>query len=161
MLYLLDANTLIRANADYYPIGRIPQFWNWLIACGEAGRVKIPNEIADEVTAGRDDVADWLKGADAKAALRLGERVEVASLRHVVANGYAPDLDATEMQKIGKDPFLVAYALGKTDRTVVTKELSKPSKLRANRKVPDVCDSCRVTWLDDFGFYRSADFRIT
>ena len=161
MLYLLDANTLIRANADYDPIERIPQFWDWLIECGRAGRVKIPNEIADEVTAGRDEVADWLKGEDAKIALRLGERVEVASLRHVVANGYAPDLDATEMQKIGKDPFLVAYALSKVDRTVVTKEFSKPSKQRANRKVPDVCNICGITWLNDFGFYREAGFRIT
>ena len=108
MLYLLDANTLIRANADYYPIERIPQFWDWLIEGGRAGRIKIPNEIADEVMAGRCEVADWLKGEDAKTALRLGERVDVASLRHVVTNGYAPDLDATEMQKIGKDPFLIA-----------------------------------------------------
>ncbi|MFN8682746.1 DUF4411 family protein [Paracoccus sp. P2] len=160
MLYLLDANTLIRANADYYPIDRIPQFWDWLIDCGHAGRVKIPNEIADEVTAGRDDVADWLKEENAKSALRLGEKVDVAALRHVVAHGYAPDLDSTEMQKIGKDPFLVAYAIGKLDRTVVTKELSKPSKQRANRKVPDVCNVCGVTWLNDFGFYRDADFRI-
>ncbi|MFN3273057.1 MAG: DUF4411 family protein [Paracoccus sp. (in: a-proteobacteria)] len=160
MLYLLDANTLIRANADYYPIERIPQFWEWLIECGQAGRVKIPNEIADEVTAGRDEVADWLKSEDAKNALRLRERVDVASLRHVVANGYAPDLDAIEMQKVGKDPFLVAYALGKTDRRVVTKENSKPTAQRANRKVPNVCDSCGVLWLNDFGFYREADFRI-
>ena len=160
MLYLLDANTLIRANADYYPIERIPQFWDWLIECGRAGLVKIPNEIADEVTAGRDDVATWLKAEDAKNALRLGERVDVAALRHVVANGYAPDLDATEMQKIGKDPFLVAYAFGKAARTVVTKEQPKPSKQRANRKVPDVCDVCQVPWLNDFGFYRAADFRI-
>lgn len=160
MLYLLDANTLIRANGDYYPIERIPQFWDWLIERGRAGHVKIPREIADEVIAGNDEVADWLKEDDAKTALRLDERVDVASLRHVVSNGYAPDLDATEMQKIGKDPFLVAYALGKADRTIVTKELSKPSKQRANRKVPDVCNVCGVTWLNDFGFYRAADFRI-
>lgn len=55
-MYLLDANTLIRANGDYYPIKRIPQFWDWLIVKGKAGVVKIPNEIADEITAGRDDV---------------------------------------------------------------------------------------------------------
>lgn len=122
--------------------------------------MRFPCEIADEVTAGRDDVSDWLRGEDAKTALRLGERVDISCLRHVVANGYAPDLDATEMQKIGKDPFLVAYALGKTNRTVVTKELSRPSKQRANRKVPDVCDVCGVTWLTAFGFYREADFRI-
>ncbi len=160
MLYLLDANTLIRANADYYPIDRVPQFWDWLVECGNAGLAKIPNEIAEEVTAGRDDVADWLRETNTKTALRLDERIDVARLRHVVAYGYAPDLDATEMQKIGKDPFLVAYALGKSDRTVVTKEFSRPSKQRANRKVPDVCDSCGVAWLNDFDFYRVADFRI-
>lgn len=160
MLYLLDANTLIRANADYYPIERIPPFWSWLIECGRAGRVKIPNEIADEITAGRDQVADWLKGEDAKTALRLGERVDVAHLRHVTSIGYAPDLNATEMQRIGMDPFLVAYAFGTSDRSVVTKENSKPTAQRANRKVPDVCDICGVRWLNDFGFYREADFRI-
>jgi len=157
--YLLDADTLIRANADYYPIKCIPQFWDWLIGRGNAGRVKIPNEIADEVTAGRDEVADWLRSGHAKTALRLGEKVDVAAVRRVVANGYAPDLDATEMQRIKKDPFLVAYAVGKTDRTVVTNERPKPAAQRANRKVPDVCDACRVPWMNDFGFYRTADFR--
>lgn len=34
MLYLLDANVLIRAHSDYYPIDRIPQFWEWLIREG-------------------------------------------------------------------------------------------------------------------------------
>jgi hypothetical protein len=160
VLYLLDANTLIRANADYYPIDRIPHFWNWLIECGIAGRVKIPNEIADEVTAGRDEVSDWLKEEGAKTALRLDERVDLAALRRVVDNGYAPDLDETELLKIGKDPFLISYALAKADRTVVTKEQSRPSKLRANRKVPDVCVTCAVNWLSDFAFYRAADFRI-
>jgi hypothetical protein len=160
VLYLLDANTLIRANADYYPIDRIPQFWSWLIECGNVGRVKIPNEIADEVTAGRDEVSDWLKEEDTKTALRLDERVDLAALRHVVDHGYAPDLDETELLKIGKDPFLISYAFAKADRTVVTKEQSRPSKLRANRKVPDVCMTCRVNWLTDFAFYRAADFRI-
>ena len=30
-LYLLDANVLIRAHEDYYPVDRIPPFWTWLI----------------------------------------------------------------------------------------------------------------------------------
>jgi hypothetical protein len=161
VLYLLDANTLIRANADYYPLERIPHFWDWLVECGKNDRVKIPNEIADEIIVGHDQVADWLKGEDAKSVMRLDEKVDVAALRNVVNNGYAPDLDATEMQKIGRDPFLIAYALGKSSRSVVTKEVSKPTKQRANRKVPDVCDMCGVRWFSDFGFYKDADFRIT
>ncbi|MCY4508918.1 MAG: DUF4411 family protein [Acidobacteria bacterium] len=31
MLYLLDANVLIDAHRDYYPLGRVPEFWDWLI----------------------------------------------------------------------------------------------------------------------------------
>ncbi|REG52541.1 hypothetical protein EQ718_07875 [Paracoccus versutus] len=38
----------------------------------------------------------------------IGEKIDVTFLRHVVAHGYASYLDSTEMQKIGKDPFLVA-----------------------------------------------------
>lgn len=30
MLCLLDANVLIGAHNDYYPIDRMPQFWEWL-----------------------------------------------------------------------------------------------------------------------------------
>ncbi len=39
MLYLLDANTLIDAKRDYYPIERIPEFWDWLIHQGEQDKV--------------------------------------------------------------------------------------------------------------------------
>lgn len=49
MLYLLDANVLIDANRDYYPIERVPEFWDWLAAIGEQGQAKIPLEIYAEV----------------------------------------------------------------------------------------------------------------
>lgn len=159
-MYLLDANTLIRANADYYPIKRIPQFWNWLIIKGKAGVVKIPNEIADEITAGSDDVSDWLKDHHAKEALRLNEAVDPALLRRVVSEGYAPDLTDAEMELLGRDPFLIAYGIARASRCVVTKETSAPSKKRANRKVPDVCTVMGVRWITPFAFYEEADFKI-
>ncbi|MGR3318439.1 MAG: DUF4411 family protein [Candidatus Anammoxibacter sp.] len=48
MLYLLDANTLIDAKRDYYPIGQVPEFWEWLVYCGQQGDVKIPIEVYEE-----------------------------------------------------------------------------------------------------------------
>lgn len=102
-MYLLDANTLIHANATYYPISRIPYFWDWLIEQGRAGVCKLPNEIADEITVGHGSLSDWLKEADAKAALRLDEAVDVALLRQVVGQGYAPNLNDVETTKIGRD----------------------------------------------------------
>lgn len=159
-MYLLDANTLIRANADYYPLKRIPQFWDWLIDKGNSGVVKIPNEIADEITTGRDDVSEWLKDRKIKDALRLNEAVDPSLLRRVVAQGYAPDLTDAEMELLGRDPFLVAYGMAAAGRSVVTKERSAPSKQRANRKVPDVCNVMGVRWMTAFAFYDEADFRI-
>ena len=49
MLYLLDANVLIDANRDYYPIARVPEFWDWLLEMGRLGRIRIPLEIYEEV----------------------------------------------------------------------------------------------------------------
>ena len=43
MRFLLDANVLIDANRDYYPIERIPEFWDWLAYQGRQGNVKIPD----------------------------------------------------------------------------------------------------------------------
>ena len=53
VLYLLDANVLIDANRDYYPIERVPEFWDWLVEMGELGRVKIPLEIYEEIVSRR------------------------------------------------------------------------------------------------------------
>lgn len=114
----------------------------------------------EEITAGTDAVADWLKGSGAKEAFCLDEAVNVKLVREVVTNGYAPDLTDAELPKIGRDPFLVAYGLASSGRTVVTKERYAPSKQRANRKVPIVCETMGVRWLSDFDFYEEADFRI-
>jgi len=48
LLYLLDANTLINAKNLYYPIERVPEFWDWLIHQGQQSNIKIPIEIYEE-----------------------------------------------------------------------------------------------------------------
>ena len=53
MLYLLDANVLIDANRDYYPIERIPEFWEWLLSLSTSGQVKIPQETFEEIAEGK------------------------------------------------------------------------------------------------------------
>ena len=48
-MYLLDSNVLIRAHADYYPIERIPQFWDWLHLKAKEDVLKMPLEILNEI----------------------------------------------------------------------------------------------------------------
>ena len=128
MLYLLDANVLIDANRDYYPLDRVPEFWDWLVDCGTKRLVKIPLEMYEEVLAGKDDdLTSWLK--DNRDALLLDEDVNETLVARVTDSGYAPDLSDEEIERVGRDPFLIAYALGdRTRRTVVTTEVSKPKK---------------------------------
>ena len=55
MLYLFDANVLITASNTYYPIDQVPEFWGWLRFQGQAGKIKLPLEIMEEILAGRKD----------------------------------------------------------------------------------------------------------
>ena len=111
MLYLLDANVLIDANRDYYPIDRVPEFWEWLADAGENDRVKIPLEVYEEIKEGDDGLAEWIKNDQNKEALLFDEDVDVSLVSRVTDDGYADDLSDDEVEKIGRDPFLVAHAL--------------------------------------------------
>ena len=161
MVYLLDANVMIRAHEDYYPIDRIPQFWAWLASLGEAGIAKVPYEIYGEIAVSTGPLHDWLTDAANSEAMLFDQRIDPANLNKVLTQGYASDLNDSEIEEIGQDPFLIGYAL--TDVagfTVVTKEVSAPSKQRANRRVPDVCKTFGIRSINDFEFYRELSFRI-
>jgi hypothetical protein len=157
MLYLLDANVLITAKNLYYEFGRVDQYWEWLAFHAGQGNVKIPLEIYEEITVGQDDLAAWAK--DNKAALLLEEEVNISLVQRVTAQGYAPDLTDIELEAIGRDPFLIAYALAKADnRMVVTGEV-RSNKQRQNRPIPSVCDTLGVNSCDQWAFGRALDFR--
>lgn len=161
MRYLIDANVLIDAARDYYPIEMVPEFWEWLVHQGELGNIKIPVEIFEEVSNGNDLLANWLSTGEVKAALLLEEEADADIVSVVVAEGYAPDLNDAELIKVGRDPFLIAYALAGGECSVVTTESSKPSCKRANRHVPDVCDTLGVNCINTFELTKILGFRTS
>lgn len=160
MLYLLDTSVLITANRTYYAIDRVPEFWEWLVHMGNADHVKIVDEIYEEFSDGKDGLAQWGKQDEVDSALRLAEVVDVGHVRKVISSGYAPDLTDDELEKLGRDPFLIAYAVsGKGNRTIVTTETRKPSKKRANRHIPDVCETFGLPCCNTFELTEALDFR--
>jgi hypothetical protein len=159
VLHLLDANVLITANRDYYPLERVPEFWEGLVHHATSGEVKMPVEMVEEIREGTDNLAAWLSESDHLIALCLDEQVDVALVRHVINEGYASDLADHEVEKIGRDPFLVSYALRSlAGRSVVTTEVSKPNRQRANRHLPDVCRNLQVPCIDSFGLVKVLNF---
>jgi hypothetical protein len=160
LLYLLDANVLIDANWDYYSITRIPEFWEWLEYQGRAGLVKTPVEVYEELKEGNDELAKWVKNPDVKEALLLDEEAAVEMVARVTIEGYAPDLTDDEVERIGRDPFLIGYALVDLgNRCIVTTEVSKPKRQRANRQLPDVWRDFGIPTCNTFELVRALDFR--
>jgi hypothetical protein len=150
MPYLLDASVLITANNSYYPIDRIPEYWGWL-HMGASGNVKMPLEIFEEIKERpkdqeKDRLFAWIQDDGNKDALLLLEDVVVQTVQHVVSTGYASDLTDEEVEHIGRDPFLIAYALADpANRCVVTVEVRKPTKTRHKRQLPDVCETPAIS----------------
>lgn len=160
-MYLLDASVLITAHSLYYPVDRVPEYWEWLRHVASAGSVKMPLEVFEEVTEGPENEKDlvyaWLQEEATQKALLLDAEVETDLVRRITTEGYAADLTDDEVEQIGRDPFLIAHGM-RGGHCIVTAEVSKPSKRRQNRRVPDVCDSFGVQWCDPHRFNRDLRF---
>ena len=159
MIYLLDANVLIDANRDYYRIGSVDEFWEWLVHHGEQGNIKIPEEIYEEIKAGNDDLAAWVKESETEVALKLAEEVDIELVRKVTKEGYGNNLSDIDLEKIERDPFLIAYGLvNPAQRSIVTTENSKPTKQGANRHIPDVSKQFGIQGINTYELTRLLQF---
>lgn len=162
-LYLLDANVLIDAHNKYYGADMVPEFWSWVLHCAANGVIAMPLETFEEVRGGadakRDLLNEWVCRDDVAEVLVLKEEVDPDAVA-TVTNAYAPDLNDNEIDQLGRDPFLVAYGLvDASGRCVVSNEVSKPAKQRANQKVPDICRKTGVSCCDTFAMLRRLGFR--
>ena len=166
MLYLLDANTLIDAKRDYFEFERVPEFWEWVQHQGMIGSIKIPVEIYEEFEEARkadgerDELAEWAAREDVKVSLLLEEDADPGLVSRVIAEGYCPNPTDQEIETMGRDPFLISYALRDlNNRIIVTTEVSKPAKQRANRRVPDVSRDLGIRCINNFQLLRELDFK--
>lgn len=162
MIYLLDANILITAANTYYGISRVPEFWSWLQHQGTSGFIKIPIEMYEEVLEGRkedDELLDWVKNDTNRNALVFDEASKPDLVQRVVKKGYANDLTDDEVEKLGRDPFLISYGLVDGNRCIATTEVSKPTKTRHNRHIPDVCATLKVSYCGPWELNKHLGFK--
>ena len=159
MLYLLDADTLIRGDREFYPLQRFPVFWRWLLHQGETGQAKIPIEQYEEITVGNGELVDWLREADVKDALVLNEEADPDVIGAVLSMGYGNNLNEDEVELLGRDPFLISYALSDpSNRAVVTFEVAAPNQRRGKRKIPDACAPFGIQCCNLTGLIHALDF---
>lgn len=158
MAYLLDANIFIQAKNLHYGFDFCPAFWEWLLKQHEAGKVFSIEKVADELTAGNDELAEWTKkredGFFAKPDAAVLPSLGVVS-NWATTQQYEPAAVNTFLQVA--DYYLVAQALA-AKHTIVSHEIAGNSRKRI--KVPDACLSLGLKCMTPFEMLRHEKARF-
>lgn len=149
---------LIQASNAYYPFERVPKFWTFLSQQLEAGVIKAPKIVWQEITAGDDLLAQWVqqrreKGLCVSASKSVQAHIGTISA-HVVEK-YKPH-QANEFL-VGGDAWVIAHAID-DDGIVVTQE--SPRSHKAKVKIPTVCKALNVRCIDTFAMLKELGARF-
>lgn len=141
MMYLFDANTLIRSARDDFPMDREPAFWEWLDQLFQRDEMKIPECICEELLRYDDKLSAWV--GEKRDLLQRLDAPAFAYWTRVLEAYRNPT--AKDLERIQNDSLLVAHALSLNgDGTVVTYEKYKDSPVSGNIGIPTVCQRLRI-----------------
>jgi hypothetical protein len=150
--YLLDANVFMQAKNLHYGFDFCPVFWNWLLEQNAAGKVFSIEKVEDEILAGDDDLAEWVKDRGPAFFLPPSD-VVMASFPEVstwvAGKNYQPTAVNTFLQVA--DYYLVSHALA-TGAVVVTHET--PANTPKRVKIPNVCIGLDIKCMTPYEMLR-------
>ncbi len=156
--YLLDANVFIEAKNRHYGLDFCPAFWDWLIEQNRAGKVASIEKVADELRAGKDELATWAEERNDNFFLSQDHAV-IPKLNTVSkwanSNGYRPAAIATFLQ--AADYWLVAHALA-YKCTVVTHEVHADTINKI--KIRNACRSFDLDCVSPYEMLRREQARF-
>lgn len=155
-----------------YPQERFPYVWEWILEQAQHGAIKIPLEVINEVSNGdkNDVVRIWCQSN--KDIIQLSNDPTQENFNKVI-------LEYTYEPKIGKygdwlnekeldiistaDPYLAIHALDLKNQgisaCIVTAEVTKPKRVRTNRKIPDICASMNIQCVNIHFFLQVLNFK--
>jgi Domain of unknown function (DUF4411) len=151
-IYWIDAVVLIQSSNTFHPFDRVPKFWSFISQQLDAGVIKAPKIVWQEVADGNDWLAQWVQQRREKGLCVAASKSVQAYLgpisAHVVGK-YKPH-QANEFLK-GGDPWVIAHAMD-SEGIVVTQE--SPRSIKAKVKIPTVCKSLGVRCIDTFAMLK-------
>jgi len=144
--FVVDTDTLIHAyRYDFPPEGDHSGFWEWLNNLASTTDIIIPEKVIDEIKKGTDGLAELISKLD---NMEIEPTTNCLSQLPAVMNAYGVKTEI-DIEIIGKgaDSYVIAHAMN-LQATVVTNEISEPSRLEPrNKKIPDICSMLHVKYM--------------
>jgi hypothetical protein len=135
MKYSFDTSAFIEAWVRHYPHDIFPVVWEHLDGLIRHDHLKAIDEVKRELEEHGDELYDWVKRRK-----RMFCPLDADVQRRVVRiQRQFPSLVKIDKTRPDADPFVIALAQ-EHNQTVVTYEVSKPSKPR----MPDVCQKLSI-----------------
>lgn len=148
--YLLDANVFIEAKNRYYSFDICPGFWEWMDQAAPAGTSHSITKVYDELVAGNDDLAKWIKSRKDGRFLDVSDpptQQAFAQIAQTVQGGKYT-AEAKRNFLAGADPWLVAKAMT-ISAVIVTHERADP-KSKRRVPLPNICINFGVNHTNTF-----------
>jgi hypothetical protein len=139
-IYCLDANFFITPWRTYYSPYINPDYWALLESLAREGKIFTPMEIYEELSAGGDDLFDWIKQHKDIFVRTMDENVQ-QELVNLFLDPAVQELIDTKKKKNLADPFLLAY--GKAYKATVVAN---------DRRVKTICIKYNIECIKDFEF---------
>ncbi|MDU9026198.1 DUF4411 family protein [Pseudomonas corrugata] len=161
MKHLLDTNTLIEAKNRYYGMTICPAYWSWLLLQNQAFELASIVTVKDELTRGKDDLAEWAKD-NASLFQDISDGQTQAAFGQIAAaiaeQSAKMKVGALEEFLSGADPWLIAKAMT-TGATVVTHEVLN-REVKRKFIIPNVCEMFGVPYMNTFELLNKLEARF-
>ena len=153
--YCLDTNVLIQAWNTYYSMDLAPKYWDILDEMARKGTVFCTHEVKREIEKVDDELKKWTQTRD-----YLFRDITEDVQQHIrdVLKAFPRLVDTTRDRSMA-DPWVIAHALAEK-ATVVTKEMITPAGSK-RIKIPDVCSTFTVRFINDFEFGKEVGITFT
>lgn len=150
--FCLDSGPFINSWRKHYPPPLFPCVWDCLGELCQENRIIIPKAVYDEIEVGGDDLFDWIK--ERKNIIHEVNEEVIRAVKEIMRD-YGRLVDTKKGRSVA-DPWVIAHAVA-TSAVVVTEEepAKQPSK---SLKIPDVCNSLGIRYMNTVGLLRSRGF---
>jgi hypothetical protein len=142
--YWMDSDVFIQSKNGPYGLDFAPGFWRWLEWCITDGHVRSPMLVYKELTAYKDDLADWARERETEGLLFVESTKSVQDIYRAIADHVkAKYIPAQHVPFLaGADGWVIAHAQ-ESSGVVVAHEATVDVKSQ-KVKIPNVCAHFKV-----------------